>query len=334
MGVTRLRDVAFVGTGIMGSAIAGHLLDAGYSLTVHTRTKKRAEDLLSRGARWADTVADAARDADVVFTMVGYPEEVEEVYLSTNGLIRASRKGAWMVDLTTSSPQLARDIHDAAEVMDKHAVDCPVTGGEIGARERLLTLMLGCDQQTAEPILPLLQCFSSRILYFDGAGNGQVAKLCNQVALAANMVGYAEAFAIAEQAGIAPERIRDLVLSGTGASAAMERLAPLSLQGDYRPGFKSEHLRKDLSLALQLGEELGLSLPGTDGTAALFDLLCRAGGLHLGTQAVSLLYQDEASGAAAGLDWSAAFDEDGDEHEHECACGEHCCGHGECDCHE
>ncbi|MDO4798389.1 MAG: NAD(P)-dependent oxidoreductase [Coriobacteriales bacterium] len=332
MEATRPRDVAFVGTGIMGSAIAGHLLDAGYSVTVHTRTKEKAAGLLSRGARWADTVAQAAERADVVFTMVGYPEEVEEVYLSTNGLIRTCKKGAWMVDLTTSAPQLARDIHDAAEVMDKHAVDCPVTGGEAGARQGTLTLMLGCAQRAAEPIVPLLQTFSSRILYFDVAGNGQVAKLCNQVALAANMVGYAEAFAIAEQAGIEAGRIRDLVQGGTGASAAMEQLAPLSLEGDYRPGFMSEHLRKDLGLALELADELGLNLPGTDGAAALVDLLCRVGGSRLGTQALTLLYQDEASGIAAGLDWSAAAGED--DHEHECACGEHCCGHGECDHHE
>lgn len=325
MGATRLRDVAFIGTGIMGSAIARHLLDAGYRLTVYTRTKQKAEGLLAQGARWADTIPQAVDDADVVFTMVGYPEDVEEVYLSTDGLVRACAKGTWMVDLTTSSPQLARDIHDAAEVMDMHAVDCPVTGGEEGAQAGTLTLMLGCDERSAQPILPLLQTFSSRILYFGAAGNGQVAKLCNQVSLAANMVGYAEALALAEQSGIDGSKVRDLVMSGTGASAAMERLAPLSLQADYKPRFLSEHLHKDLGLSLELAEELGLSMPGTEGAYALFDMLCRIGGARLGTQAVSLLYRDEQTCAAAGLDWSLLEDDD-----HEC---DGHCGEEGCHCH-
>ena len=330
MGTARCRKVAFIGTGIMGSAIAGHLLDAGSDLVVHTRTKQRAQALLARGARWADTVAEAACEADVVLTMVGYPEDVEEVYLSTNGLIRACKKGAWMVDLTTSSPQLARDIHDAAEVMDRHAVDCPVTGGEEGAKAGTLTLMLGCEERAAEPIVGLLRTFSSRIMYFGQAGAGQVAKLCNQVALAANMVGYSEALALAEQAGIDRGKVRELVLGGTGASAAMERLAPLSMDGDYKPRFLSEHMRKDLGLALEAGEELGLSLPGTGGAYALFDMQCRVGGQRLGTQAVSLLYQDEAPCVAAGLDWSLLDDEEDDDG-HECSCKgsceDGCCGH-------
>ena len=322
----RVRDVAFVGTGIMGSAIAEHLLDAGYRLVVHTRTKEKAEPLLTAGATWADTAAEAARRADVVFTMVGYPEEVEEVYLATDGLVRACGKGTWLIDLTTSSAQLARDIHDAAAVMDVHAVDCPVTGGEEGAKAGTLTLMLGCDERSAQPILPLLRTFSSKVLFFGQAGNGQMAKLCNQVALAANMMGYAEALALAEQAGLDREQVRELVLAGTGASAAMERLAPLSLVGDYRPRFLSAHLRKDLGLALEAADDLELSLPGTATAHDLFDMLCRVGGSRLGTQAVSLLYEDEASCVAAGLDWSALDDA---EEDHECDGGCHgdCCHH-------
>lgn len=304
MSKAHLRDVAFIGTGIMGAAIAGHLLDAGYRVVVHTRTTEKARPLLERGARWAGSVAEAAEKADVVFTMVGYPKDVEDVYLSTKGLLNTCKKGAWMVDLTTSSPQLARDIHGVAEVTDRHAVDCPVTGGEQGARAGSLTLMLGCTEREAEPLVPLLATFSSRILYFDEAGAGQVAKLCNQVSLAACMVGYAEALALAEQAGLDAERVRELVLSGTGASGAMESLAPLSLVGDYKPRFRSEHLLKDLTLALAEADELELNLPGTTSARDLFDLLCQVGGSRLGSQAVSLLYADEATCASAGLDWS------------------------------
>lgn len=308
MSTARVRNVAFIGTGIMGAAIAGHLLDAGYRLIVHSRTKAKAQQLLDRGARWADSCAEACRRADVVFTMVGYPEEVEDVYLATEGLVRACKRGAWMVDLTTSSPQLARDIHGAAEVMDKHAVDCPVTGGEEGALAGTLTLMLGCEEREAEPIVDLLKTFSSRILYFDKPGGGQVAKLCNQVALAASMVGYAEALSLAEQEGLAPGAVRELVLSGTGASSAMEKLAPLSLDGDFKPRFKAEHLRKDLSLALDEADELGLSMPGTSNARELYDVLCQVGGARLGSQAISLMYADEQTCTAAGLDWSLLDD--------------------------
>ena len=166
MPVNSHSKIAFVGTGIMGSAIAGHILDAGYDVTVTNRTKAKAEGLLARGAAWADTPAEAAKDADVVFTMVGYPTDVEDVYLSTDGLIRVAKRGAWLIDLTTSSPQLARDIHDAAEVEDKHAVDCPVTGGEQGAIDGTLTLILGCTEADAAPILPVLETFSSKVCYF------------------------------------------------------------------------------------------------------------------------------------------------------------------------
>lgn len=304
MSIVRMRNVAFIGTGIMGVAIANHLMDAGYKLTVFNRTKQKAKPLLDRGATWADSVAEAVRNADVVFTMVGYPKDVEDVYLSTNGLLATTRKGAWMIDLTTSSPQLAKDIHGVAEVTDKHAVDCPVTGGEEGAVAGTLTLMLGCTQKEAEPIVSLLQTFSQKIFYFDAPGAGQTAKLCNQISLAACMVGYAEALALANQSGIDPAAVRELILSGTGTSGAMEKLAPLSMEGDYKPRFRSEHLLKDLGIALAAAEELELNLPGTSNARDLYDLLCEVGGSQLGSQAVSLLYEDEQTCAAAGLDWS------------------------------
>lgn len=304
MSRSRIRNVSFIGTGIMGASIAGHLMDAGYALTVYNRTREKAEPLLARGARWANSVHEAARDADVVFTMLGYPKDVEDVYLSTDGLLASTRKGAWMIDLTTSSPQLARDIHGVAEVSDKHAIDCPVTGGEEGAFAGTLTLMLGCTAKEAKPVEALLKTFSARILYFDAAGAGQVAKLCNQISLAACMAGYAEALALAEQEGLDVQRVRELVLSGTGASAAMERLAPLSMDGDYKPRFKSQHLLKDLTLALAEADDLDLNLHATTSVRDLFDVLCQVGGGDLGTQAISLLYEDEATCAAAGLDWS------------------------------
>ena len=336
----QIRKVAFVGTGIMGAAIAGHILDAGYDLVVNNRTKSKAEALLARGAEWADTPADAARGADVVFTMVGNPGEVEDVYLATDGILRAAKKGAWMVDLTTSSPQLARDIHDAAEVMDKHAFDCPVTGGQTGAEAGTLTLIVGAREADVAPVLPVLETFSSKIMYFDEPGAGQTAKLCNQVSLASCMIGYADALALAEQGGVDPDKLLDLLASGTGGSGAAAKLAPKSLAGDYKPGFMMEHFRKDVALALSEAQDREVTLPGAETAFALLDMICIVGGSRLGTQAITLLYADQAEGIAAGLDWSLLDAEadgcDGDCGDEGCGCGHHhghdhgdgcCCGH-------
>ena len=327
----QIKNVAFIGTGIMGARIAGHLMDAGYDLTVYNRTREKAEALLAKGAHWAESPAAAAAHADVVFTMVGYPTDVEDVYLSTDGLIRAAKKGAWLIDLTTSSPQLARDIHDAAEVEDKHAFDCPVTGGEQGAIDGTLTLIIGAAEKDVEPVMPLLECFSSRRFFFDQPGGGQTAKLCNQVSLASCMVGYADALALAEQSGIDAEKVLEVMASGTGGSGASKTLAPKSLAGDYKPGFLAEHLCKDIALALQRSEDLDITLPGAETAFTLFDMLCQIGGSRMGTQALTLLYQEEGTCAAAGLDWSLLEqgDEDGEgcgcgcdhDHDHECGCG-------------
>ena len=343
----QIKKIAFIGTGIMGAPIAGHILDAGYDVTVYNRTREKAEGLRAKGARWADSPAEAAADADVVFTMVGYPTDVEDVYLATDGLIRTAKKGAWLIDLTTSSPQLARDIHDAAEVEDKHAFDCPVTGGEQGAIDGTLTLIMGISEEAAAPVLPVLETFSAKRFFFDVAGGGQTAKLCNQVSLASCMVGYADAIALAEQSGIDVDRVLEVMASGTGGSGASKTLAPKSLAGDYKPGFMAEHLRKDIALALQRSEDLDITLPGAETAFTLFDMLCQIGGARMGTQALTLLYQEEATCAAAGLDWSLLDQGEGEDDDHECACGHdhgedhECCGghhhdHGdghECHCH-
>ena len=311
-----VKNVAFIGTGIMGAPIAGHILDAGFKLTVYNRTRAKAEPLLARGATWADTPAEAAKTADVVFTMVGYPTDVEDVYLGSNGILEAAPKGSYLIDLTTSSPQLARELHDAAEVMDKHAFDCPVTGGEEGAVNGTLTLIVGAEERTAAPVLPVLESFSGKIFYFDRAGAGQLAKLCNQVSLASCMVGWADALALARQSGIDEERMLEMLAGGMGGSVALQRLAPRAVEGDYRPGFLVEHLRKDLGLALAEAEELEVTLPGAETGFMLYDTLAQVGGARMGTQAIALLYEDEEAAAAAGLDWSILPPAEPDPHEH------------------
>ncbi len=337
------QKVAFIGTGIMGAPIAGHIMDAGYDVTVYNRTKSKTDALVARGAHWAASPQEAAADADVVFTMVGFPTDVEEIYLSGDGLLSTAKSGAYLIDLTTSSPELARDISEAAETMGKHAFDCPVTGGEAGAVNGTLTLIVGATEADIAPVRPILESFSSKIFCFGGAGKGQAAKLANQVALAASMVGMADALSFAQQSDLDLALTREMILGGTGASGAMEQLAPKSLDGDWKPGFMVKHFLKDIGLALQVAEDKEIALPGADTAFTLYDMLEAIGGGNLGTQAITLLYQEEAEAVAAGLDWSLYTS--AHEHDDECGCGhdhEHgdheCCGgHGhdhdhECGC--
>ena len=240
-------------------------------------------------------------------------------------------------DVSDLPDKLAKDIHDACEVEDKHAFDCPVTGGDAGAQAGTLTLIVGAKESYTAPVLPILQTFSDKIYYMGGAGKGQTAKLCNQVSLAACMVGYADAMALAEQGGLDVGQVLDMVSHGMGGSVAMERLAPKSLEGDYKPGFLVEHLRKDLGLALAQAEDTDITLPGAETAYTLYDMLYQIGGARLGTQALSLLYQDEATCTAAGLDWTKLDVEDlsGDEKDESGHCcgghghgdGGHCCHH-------
>lgn len=320
------QSVAFIGTGIMGAPIAGHILDAGYPLTVYNRTKSKTDDLVARGAVWADSVETAAKDADVIFTMVGYPEDVEEIYLATNGLLACTKKGAIMIDLTTSSPELARDIAGAAAVSDRVAFDCPVTGGESGAIAGTLTAIAGATERDVEPVRTLLETFTSKIFCFGGAGKGQSAKLANQISLASSMVGMADALSFAQQSGLDLKQTREMILGGTGATGVLESLAPKALAGDWKPGFKVKHFIKDINLALSAAEDMDIALPGSDVAFTLYDMLDAIGGSELGTQAITLLYQEEDAATAAGLDWSLyteAHEYAGEDHDH-CGCD---CGH-------
>ena len=328
-----IQKIAFIGTGIMGRPMAEHLIAAGYQLVVYNRTPEKAQPLVDRGAARAASPAEAAADADVVFTMVGYPEDVEELYLAGDGLLTATKPGCVLIDLTTSSPALARDIAEAAQVDGRLAFDCPVTGGEAGAIAGTLTAIVGATERDLEPVRALLETFCGRICCFGGAGKGQSAKLANQVALASSMVGMADALSFAEQSGLDLEQTRAMIMGGTGASGAMDALAPKALVGDWKPGFMVKHFLKDIGLALQEAEEREIALPGADTAFALYDMLDAIGGGSLGTQAIALLYQEEGEAVAAGLDWSLYTAQH--EHGDGCGCGhdhgdgDHECCHGE-----
>lgn len=325
-----IRKIAFIGTGIMGAPMAGHLMDAGYELAVYNRTPAKAQPLVERGARLAATPADAVAGADVAITMVGMPEDVEELYLGTGGLLASAAKGAHLIDMTTSSPELARDIHDAAEVAGLHAFDAPVTGGEAGAKAATLTIFCGATDEEVEPVLPVLRVLGARVLTFGGPGKGQVAKLSNQVALAGCMLGMVEGLTFAREGGIDVQRLYEALLTGTAESAVLHALGPKVLRGDYRPGFMVKHYVKDLNLALSCAEDEEVTLPATETASQLYSLLAEIGGETMGTQALSLVYDSEEACAQAGLDW-ATLDVDDDDEQAEavedgdaCTCG---CGH-------
>ena len=294
--------IAFIGTGVMGSSMAGHLLDAGHSLVVFNRTRSRAESLISRGARWAASAGEAAVQADLVITMVGYPSDVEEVYLAPGGVIERARDGALLVDMTTSSPELAQRVAAAAEARGLRALDAPVSGGDIGARNATLTIMVGGDAAAFSAMEPFLRVLGASVVLQGGPGAGQHAKMANQVAIAGSMLATAESLAYAQHAGLDPKRVLESITAGSAASWSLANLAPRILDGDFAPGFYVKHFIKDMRIALESAGEMDLALPGLATAKSLYELLASGGGQDLGTQALWLLYADDAARERAGVD--------------------------------
>lgn len=341
------QRVAFIGTGIMGAPMARHLIEAGYPVTVYNRTASKCAPLVEAGARLAESPADAAAQADVVITMVGFPEEVEELYLARGGLVEASKPGAFLIDMSTSSPELARDIAEVAAVSGRRAFDAPVTGGQQGAQAGTLTVFCGATEEDVAPVRPVLEAFSSKVFCFGGPGKGQMAKLANQVALAGCMVGLAEGISFAREGGLDVVTTLEALAGGMAASAALDAFGAKIVAGDFAPGFMVEHYVKDLGLALEVAEDEELTLPGVETANQLYGLLAEIGGARMGTQAIDLVYSDERACAEHGLDWSLLERDDeeegGESADGSCGCGCHDHDHGDghahgegctCGCHD
>jgi 3-hydroxyisobutyrate dehydrogenase len=286
--------VGFIGTGVMGKSMAGHILAAGYELRVYTRTKAKAADLLERGALWCETPGELAAQCDVVITMVGFPRDVEDVYFGENGLLAHARPGAVLIDMTTSSPLLAQRIAAAASDRGLHALDAPVSGGDIGAREARLSIMVGGAQETFDAVLPLLRVMGTNIVRQGEAGAGQHTKMVNQIAIASNMVGVCEALAYAKRAGLDPERVLASIAAGAAGSWSLSNLAPRIIKGDFAPGFYVKHFIKDMGIALQVAEEMQLELPGLALAKSLYDKLAAMGEEDSGTQALYKVFDPSA----------------------------------------
>lgn len=286
-----MSSIAFIGTGVMGRSMAGHLLKAGHTVHVYNRTKAKAQTLLDAGAHWHDTAGAAAAQADIVFTIVGFPKDVEETYFGPQGVIAQAKAGAVLVDMTTSSPKLAVRIAEAAKARGLSALDAPVTGGDVGAREARLSIMVGGDEASFTRIRPLLEAMGKIIVFHGGPGAGQLCKLCNQIAIASVMMSWAEALAFGQRAGLEPARVLESISGGAAGSVAMNVLAPRALKGDFAPGFYVKHFLKDLRLALECAAEMKLDLPGLVQGKKLYDEVSRRGGDDDGTQALFRLYQ-------------------------------------------
>jgi len=284
------KTIGFIGLGVMGKSMAGHLLDAGHTLHVYTRTREKAADLLARGAVWADSPAAIAQACDIVFTIVGFPQDVEAVYLGDNGLVANAKPGAILVDMTTSKPDLAVRIAEALAARGGRALDAPVSGGDKGAREGTLSIMVGGDRAAFDAVLPLFEIMGKNIVYQGPAGSGQHCKLCNQIAIASNMLGVCEAIAYARQAGLDPETVLKSISAGAAGSWSLSNLAPRMLAGNFDPGFYVKHFIKDMAIAAESADGLRLDTPGLDLALALYRTLAAAGCEDDGTQALYKLY--------------------------------------------
>jgi len=293
--------VAFIGTGVMGSSMAGHLLSAGYALRVHNRTREKAESLIERGATWCDSAGEAASQAHVVITMVGYPADVESAYLDEGGIIERAESGAVLIDMTTSSPGLARKIDSAARERGLSALDAPVSGGDVGARNATLTIMVGGEEAALERVRPLLAVMGSMVMLHGPAGSGQHCKMANQIAIAASMLGLAECLAYAVGAGLDRARVLETLGGGSAQTWTLANYGPRILAGDFQPGFYVKHFVKDLRIALAAADSMHVMLPGTALAKRLYEALTAGGGSELGTQAIWLLYAGVSEREDAGV---------------------------------
>lgn len=254
--------LGWIGTGVMGAAMAGHLLSKGYALMIFSRTRSKAEGLLQRGARWADSPAQVADASDVVFTMVGFPRDVSDVYLGEAGLIQQARPGMVFVDMTTAPPSLAVTIAEALKARDAHFLDAPVSGGDVGARNGSLSIMVGGEAYIVEAVRLLFEAVGRTIVHQGGTGAGQHAKLCNQITIAGTMIGVCESLLYGYRAGLDLETMLQSIKGGAAACWTLDNLAPRILDRDFAPGFFVEHFVKDMGLALEESRRMGFVLPG------------------------------------------------------------------------
>ena len=280
--------IGWVGTGVMGRWMCQHVMDLGYTATIFTRTKSKADPLLKAGATWAGSPAEVAESSDIIFTIVGFPEDVRQVYLGENGILTTAKSGSIVVDMTTTEPSLAIEIHQAARAKGVSSIDAPVSGGDVGAREARLAIMIGGDQEAVDAIHPLFEAMGKNIVYQGEAGSGQHTKMCNQITISGTMIGVCEALLYGAKAGLDLEIMLSTISKGAAGCWSLDNLAPRVLKRNFDPGFFVEHFIKDMGIALDEAKRMGISLPGLSLVHQLYLATQAQGHGRLGTHALML----------------------------------------------
>lgn len=285
-----MKTIGFIGVGVMGRPMVKNLLQAGYAVAVYSRTRSKLTDFLAEtGVQWCDTAAECAAGRDAVITMVGYPQDVEQVYFGENGILSAAREGAYLIDMTTTDPKLAVRIASEGKARGLHVLDAPVSGGDTGAKNGTLSIMVGGEEADFAACLPLFQAMGKQIVYEGPAGAGQHTKMANQIAIAGTIAGVCEALFYAERAGLDPDRLLASISKGAAGSWQMENLMPKMVKEDYAPGFFLKHFIKDMKIAqAQCG-----ALPVLERVCAMYGDLEAEGMGDLGTQALIRHYRGE-----------------------------------------
>ena len=286
-----IKNVGWIGTGVMGRSMCLHLVEAGYTTFVYNRTKAKAQDLLSAGAAWCESPFEVARNSDCVFTIVGYPADVEEVVLGERGVLAGAKAGSILVEMTTSEPTLAKRIYEEAMSKSVSALDAPVSGGDVGARSGKLAIMAGGDRTIFDQVMPLFKLMGENIAYMGPAGAGQHTKMCNQIHIATTMIGVVECLLYANKAGVDLEEMIAVVGSGAAASWSLNNYGPRIAKGNFDPGFFIKHFVKDMDIALKEARRMKLSLPGL-AMAHQFYVSAMAIGLeNMGTHSLYKLFE-------------------------------------------
>jgi len=280
--------IGWIGTGVMGRSMCGHLIARGYAATVSTRSRDKAADLLKAGAAWADTPKAVAERADVVFAIVGFPKDVREVFLGPDGALAGCRAGCVLVDMTTSEPTLAREIYETAKKKGVASLDAPVSGGDVGARNAALSIMVGGDADVFAAVLPLLECMGKTIILQGAPGAGQHTKMVNQTLIATGMIGVCEALLYGYKAGLDLETVMKSVSVGAAGSWSLTNIGPRILARNFEPGFFVEHFIKDMGIALDEARKMNLSLPGLALAEQLYIAVQAQGYGRKGTHALML----------------------------------------------
>ena len=290
--------IGWIGTGVMGRSMCGQLIGAGYKVTLFTRTKEKAAELVERGAVWVGSPREVAAASDVVISIVGFPHDVREVMLGDSGALAGSKAGSILIDMTTSEPSLAAEIAERAARHNVASVDAPVSGGDVGARNRALSIMIGGDANVVAALEPIWKAMGSKWVYQGGPGAGQHTKMVNQILIATTMIGVCEALLYGYKAGLDLEKVLESVASGAAGSWSLSNYGPRIMAGNFAPGFVVEHFIKDMGIALEESKRMGLSLPGLALAEELYVALQAQGHGRDGTHSLIL-----AVGALSNIDW-------------------------------